>query len=190
MAEPIETLAFPPRRAPLPALGPALTRRGLCLRAAEASDTPFLLALFSSFRAEEMAMVAWPDAAKAGFLESQFRLQHIHFTRAFEGGDFLVLELEGRPVGRLYLDWREREALIVDIGLMPEHRGTGLGGLLLKWIVEESRKRDLERVTLHVALTNPRARKLYEKLGFKGGMVEGYHLRMALPLDAASGGET
>jgi|SRR3569832_147436 len=182
MAEPSQTLDFPPRREPVVAAGPALKRRGLSLRAAEASDLPFLQALFASFRAEEMALVPWPEAAKTGFLQSQFRLQHTHITTHFAGGDFLVIERDGQPAGRLYLDWREREALIVDVGFMPEHRGAGLGEAIVRWVAGLARERSLERVSLHVNLNNPRARKLYEKLGFKAGVVEGQHLRMALPL--------
>ncbi|MBS0297071.1 MAG: GNAT family N-acetyltransferase [Proteobacteria bacterium] len=182
MVEPSQSLDFPPRRKPVAAAGPALARRGLSLRAAETADLPFLQALFASFRADEMAMVAWPDAAKAGFLQSQFRLQHTHFTTHFAGGDFMVIERDRRAAGRLYLDWREREVLVVDIGFMPEHRGAGLGEAVLKWLATMARERGLERVSLHVTLNNPRARKLYEKLGFKAGMVEGQHLRMALPL--------
>jgi ribosomal protein S18 acetylase RimI-like enzyme len=185
MAEPSQTLDFPPRREPVAAAGPALKRRGLSLRAAGVSDLPFLQALFASFRAEEMAAVPWPDAVKAGFLQSQFRLQHAHFTTHFADGDFLMIERDGRPAGRLYLDWREREVLVVDIGFMPEHRGAGLGEAVLRWVAGLGRERGLERASLHVTLQNPRARKLYEKLGFKAGVVEGQHLRMALPLKRA-----
>lgn len=184
MAEPTETLHFPPRREPVAAAGPALKRRGLSLRPAEASDIPFLQALFASFRAEEMAQVPWPEAAKTGFLQSQFRLQHAHYTSHFTNADFLVIELGGRPAGRLYLDWREREVRIVDIGFMPEHRGEGLGELLLKWLAQLARQRGLERVSLHVMMSNPRARALYERLGYKAGMLEGQHLLMVLPLKA------
>lgn len=46
-------------------------------------------------------------------------------------------------------------------------RGKGVGSALLKAIVEEARRRGLGAVRLDVIDTNPRARTLYERHGFK-----------------------
>ncbi|MEM5583256.1 GNAT family N-acetyltransferase [Roseibium sp. AS2] len=46
-------------------------------------------------------------------------------------------------------------------------RGKGIGSALLEAICEEARTRDLSRVRLDVIDTNPRARTLYERSGFK-----------------------
>ena len=46
-------------------------------------------------------------------------------------------------------------------------RGRGIGGTLLKAIGEEARQRSLTRVRLDVIDTNPRAKALYERSGFK-----------------------
>lgn len=124
----------------------------------------------------------WPEPAKAAFLRDQFELQHRHFTAHFPDADFLVVERDGRAAGRLYVDWRTPEALIIDVGILPEHRGSGLGRALLQWAERQAAARGCERLGLSVLMTNPRARKLYERLGFVGGLTSGPHLRMAKTL--------
>lgn len=55
----------------------------------------------------------------------------------------------------------------VDISVRKEHRNEGLGAKLLKSLVDESKKLGLKILYLGVFENNPRARHLYEKLGFK-----------------------
>lgn len=72
----------------------------------------------------------------------------------------------------LLLDALERETevgcLLMD-GIFVEEtaRGQGIGGALLEAVCAEARSRDLARVRLDVINTNPRARALYERAGFK-----------------------
>jgi hypothetical protein len=58
----------------------ALAALGLSLRPSAGADQPFEQTLFVSFRAEEFALVPWPQAQKDAFLHQQFRLQHHHFV--------------------------------------------------------------------------------------------------------------
>ncbi|MEL6641804.1 MAG: GNAT family N-acetyltransferase [Pseudomonadota bacterium] len=62
----------------------------------------------------------------------------------------------------------ENERFLMDgIFVAPEARGKGVGSALLNGIMEEARKRGFESVRLDVIDTNPRARALYERHGFK-----------------------
>jgi ribosomal protein S18 acetylase RimI-like enzyme len=152
---------------------------GVALRPARAGDLPFLRALFESFRAGELALVPWSAAQKAAFLDDQFRLQHLHFTRVHAGGDFWVLVQGPARIGRLYLDRSGPNWRIVDIGLVSQARGHGLGSALIEWIKSAATQAGAEGVALAVAANNPRARALYLRRGFreKGGGV-GSHLQM------------
>lgn len=174
--------AFPSGRERPPGTDGELAARGLALRPARAADAAFLRRLYGALRADELAPLAWPDQAKAAFLDSQFSLQHRHFTAVFAAADFLVVEHCGAPVGRLYVDWGPTEALVIDIGLLPSHRGAGLGSALLGWVAGQARRAKARRVTLHVLSHNAAARRLYERLGFRSEGVEGAHLFMAQPL--------
>ena len=57
--------------------------------------------------------------------------------------------------------------LLMDgICVSPEARGKGVGTLLLREIMAEAARRQLEQVRLDVINTNPHARRLYEREGF------------------------
>ena len=157
--------------------------RGLSLRGRTAGDVPFLRALYGAFRAAELAPVPWAEAAKAQFLDSQFALQTLHFDRFHPEADFLIVEEAGAPIGRLYLDRAADGYLIVDIGFLPHKQGAGLGEALLRQVQAHAARAGASRVWLHVLESNPGARRLYERLGFRlidGG--EGPYQRMAWPV--------
>ncbi|WP_269584815.1 GNAT family N-acetyltransferase [Roseibium sp. Sym1] len=72
----------------------------------------------------------------------------------------------------LLLDTLERETedgcLLMDgIFVAEDARGRGIGGALLEAVFTEARSRNLSRVRLDVINTNPRAKALYERKGFK-----------------------
>jgi GNAT superfamily N-acetyltransferase len=157
---------------------------GIGVRRASAQDLAFFRNLYGSFRAAELAAAPWTTDQRRAFLDDQFRLQHLHFTRVFARADFLVVTkavaLAGpRDVGRLYLDRSERHWRIVDIGLTPEMRGTGIGTALFVGIKSAARADGAQGVALRVAQANPRARELYLRQGFADdGAPEGYHQPM------------
>lgn len=58
------------------------------------------------------------------------------------------------------------EAYISDVGVAPDHRGEGVGRLMMEQAEQWARDHDREKLTLWVAATNERAIHLYEKAGF------------------------
>lgn len=137
----------------------------LTLRPAGPDDRDFLLRVYTEFRTDELAATGWPDAEKDAFCLAQFTAQDRHYREHFPACEFLVVEHDGVPVGRLYRDLRRDEIRLVDIALLAAARGHGLGGRLLEDILTEARERGLE-VRIHVERTNP-ARRLYDRLGFR-----------------------
>jgi ribosomal protein S18 acetylase RimI-like enzyme len=134
------------------------------LRPVSPEDRPFLLAVYSSSRAEEMAMVPWTPEQKAEFLRSQFEAQDFHYRKYYDGAEYLVIELDAEPIGRLYLHRTPAEIRIMDIALLPEHRNQGIGGKLVRDVMNEAAAIGL-KVSLHVESYNP-AQRLYRRLGF------------------------
>lgn len=63
-------------------------------------------------------------------------------------------------------DYGGRECFIEEIFLKPEFRGTGIGSKVLGEIEQIIREQGFKSVRLEVEHSNPRARKLYEQLGF------------------------
>jgi ribosomal protein S18 acetylase RimI-like enzyme len=144
------------------------------LRPAEPLDEEFLYRVYASTRAEELAVVPWDEAEKAVFLRAQFDAQdrwyHEHYARA----SFEVVLIAGEPAGRLYLHRSAEEIRIVEIALLPEYRGRGIGSWLLGAVLDEADAAG-KRVTIHVERLNP-ALRLYERLGFAVAEDKGVYL--------------
>ena len=144
---------------------PRATSHGLCFRAIRPADLEFLRGLYSSTRADEMARVPWSKEQQAHFLAMQFEAQHAHYMRHYADADFWVIEREADPIGRLYLDEWEDELRLIDIALLPEHRGRGLGTVVLHDVMEAAATRG-KAVRAHVEKSNP-AQRLYSRLGYR-----------------------
>ncbi|QOC22937.1 GNAT family N-acetyltransferase [Wenzhouxiangella sp. AB-CW3] len=153
----------------------------LKLRPESDADETFLEALYGTTRADEMALVQWPEAQVRQFVGQQFRAQRAHYRRHYPGAAFLVVEKDGQPIGRLYLHTTGRELRLMDILLLPEWRGHGLGRQLLAAVVRMAMDASLP-VTLHVEPFNP-ARRWYQRLGFELLDERGVYWFMRLPAE-------
>jgi ribosomal protein S18 acetylase RimI-like enzyme len=141
-----------------------LTERGFSLRPEADDDLPFLSALYASTREAELSAAPWTSEVKTSFLQMQFNAQRGHYRSQMPDCAWLVLEHEGTPAGRLYLEARDDSLHIVDIALTPDWRGKGVGAAILnalKALAEAGRL----RLGLFVEKTNP-ALNLYRRLGF------------------------
>lgn len=156
---------------------PILTSRGsVHLRPATDEDREFLVGLYGSVRAEELAMVTWEQGQREAFVRMQFNAQDAEYHRMNPNGTFDVIELQGRPVGRLYVDRRPTEIRIVDISLLPDARGAGIGSGLIAELMDEAATSG-RRLTIHVEVGN-RAGNLYGRLGFLEAARQGPYRRM------------
>lgn len=138
---------------------------GLSFRRVADADLPFLAELYASTRRQEVAQVPWSEEQREAFLRWQFDCQHRHYLQHYSDCELLVVERDGERVGRIYVDRWEDQIRLVDISLLPEHRGHGLGTALLQGLLDEGRERGLP-VTIHVERDNA-ALRLYRRLGFR-----------------------
>jgi GNAT superfamily N-acetyltransferase len=158
------------------ALPAALAARGFTLRPETDADIPFLRSLYASTRAAELAPTDWSDAQKLAFTDSQFGLQRHHYRTYYPATEWGVLEDNGVPMGRLYLDRRVTTLLVIDIALLPQWCGRGLGTALLEWVCAQARAAG-KSVTVAVEKYN-RAQTLYRRLGFREMSDEGLYWDM------------
>jgi ribosomal protein S18 acetylase RimI-like enzyme len=149
------------------------------LRAITRDDLPFLFRVYASTREEELARVPWTDEQKEAFLRQQFEAQHAWWQEHYTGASFDVVLVAGKPAGRLYVDEWEREIRIVDIALLPEYRGAGLGARLVREVLARGDAAG-KAVSIHVERNNP-ALRLYERLGFRLVEDKGVYLLMSRP---------
>lgn len=153
------------------------------LRPARPDDREFLFTVYASTRMEELAPVPWTEAQKAAFLRMQFEAQDKDYVRNYARADFSVVEVDGVPAGRLYVERRPAEIRLIDIALLPSFRRAGIGTRLLTDLIVEAKTRGVP-LTIHVELFNP-ARRLYERLGFTPVEEHGVHMLMERRPEAA-----
>lgn len=143
-------------------------------------DRDFLLRVYAGTRAEELARTGWGEPACASFVAMQFEAQDRHYRAHFPDAQCSVIEVAERgeavPVGRLWVDRRERSIHVLDIALLSEFRGQGLGTACLSRLTAEAAARQLP-LTVKVEFFNP-ARRWYERLGFVPQAEHGMHVQM------------
>jgi ribosomal protein S18 acetylase RimI-like enzyme len=149
----------------------------LSLRPALGSDVELLLRIYASTRERELSLVPWSEADKRAFVRSQFEAQHLYYHRHYAGAEYSIILERGRPAGRLYVDRRSDEVRVIDITLLPEYRGSGIGSALLSQLKEEAHAGG-KPLTIHVEHQNP-ALRLYGRLGFERVSDDGVYLLMA-----------
>jgi ribosomal protein S18 acetylase RimI-like enzyme len=144
------------------------------LRPIRGRDQAFLYQVYAGTRAEEMALVPWDEAEKAAFLRMQFEAQHKFYAEQFPDARFDVVLHRGRRIGRLYVDRRADEIRIIDIALLPECRGDGIGGAMMQALLDEAAAAG-KPLRIHVEKNN-RALRLYGRLGFSEIEDQGVYL--------------
>ena len=163
-----------------PPAGPG--RPDVTFRPVEPGDEELLYRIYAGTRAEELAPVPWSEAQKEAFLRMQFRAQSLDYAANFPDAEFLVILAGGEAAGRLYVHRRADEVRIVDIALLPERRGAGIGGAILRSLLAEAAAA-AKPVRIHVEHLNP-ALRLYERLGFRRTGDDGVYLLMEWLPDA------
>ncbi len=148
----------------------------IALRPVRPEDRDFLFSVYASTRADEMAMVPWDDAQKAGFLAQQFHAQTTYWDEQYPDAERSVVEIDGVPAGRFYVERWPKELRLIDIALLPEFRRRGAGTELLRKLFAEAAASG-RTVTIHVEIFNA-ARALYERLGFVSKGERGMYMLM------------
>jgi len=125
--------------------GAALTDEGTVIAVDRRSGD--VLGLMASTDRQHKAMADEWECGKAayGALQAFWRLSLLS-----------VLQHKTRS-GELYIEF---------LAVAPEARGRGVGGVLLEYARQLAGVRGLDRVTLDVVDSNPRAKALYERSGF------------------------
>ncbi|GAB4167623.1 MAG: GNAT family N-acetyltransferase [Thalassobaculales bacterium] len=164
-------------RSKLPPVPADLASRDIGIREEAPADRPFLSRLYASVRWEELAPTGWSASMRANFLAQQFELQDRHYKVHYAGAAFGIITERTVPIGRLYLHQGEADLRIMDIALMPTHRGLGIGGAFLQAVLQMGWAAGTA-VSIHVEAFNHRARALYERLGFAEAAQVGLYHRL------------
>jgi mycothiol synthase len=80
---------------------------------------------------------------------------------------WLMASAAGEPVGSLAANVFGDRGWVAEIGVLPSHRGRGIGAALLRRSFATFADRELGRVMLNVGAANSTATALYERVGMK-----------------------
>ena len=138
----------------------------------------FLRRLYKSTRYEEMSGFGWPEYQIDTFLTQQFQFQHRDYTARYKKGLFYLIHYREKRCGRIYLNHGKSEIRVIDIALLPEFRGRGIGSALFTALIAEAKELGIP-VTLHVEVFN-QCQRLYQRLGFIAESSNGVHTFMKL----------
>lgn len=152
----------------------------VALRPARDDDREFLFEVYASTRIDEFAAVPWTTEQRLAFLRQQFHAQVSGYRSQFPHADDFVITVDGAPAGRLCLARvDETEMRLVDVALLPGHRGRGVGTTVLHEIATDA-DRDGTLVSLHVVHGSP-AIGLYARLGFERVAADDVYILMQRP---------
>ena len=143
-------------------------------RPAVESDREFLRTLFMSTRERELAFLPGGALAHAQLFNGQFIAQLESYRQNFPKANHAIIEVGGVAAGRLYVDRADGILHLIDISLLPEYRGRGIGTALVQALLDEAVPAG-GTVRLSVAMSNP-AQRLYQRLGFRTVGTDGVYL--------------
>ena len=152
--------------------------RAFSLRRATVEDYEDLVRVYASERAAELEQVTWwDDAQKLDFCRSQYGAQKLEYDARYPDAEYDVILVEGRTAGRIWVGRGEEEIRLLDIALLPEFRGQGIGAVLVGALIEEARSAG-KRLRHMVFVLNEHARRFYERHGFRVFEEVGGYLHM------------
>lgn len=145
-------------------------------RVIEAGDAALLFRIYASTRDWELAGALWAPADREDFLRGQFRLQSQGYATAFPGAVHRIIQLDATDIGRLIVNRPDDHMRIVDLAILPQWRGRGIGSGILRALMAEAQGGKVP-VRLHVERENP-ALRLYHRLGFRQIAARGHHFEL------------
>ena len=148
----------------------------IALRPVGPDDNDFLMEVYGSTRAEELALAPWTDEQRGAFIHHQFTAQQEHYAQHYPSANHDIIVSNGRQVGRLYVARLDREIRIIDITLLPGERNAGIGSYLIRELLREA-ERTKRSVRIWVEEFNP-SLHLFERFGFSRSEQQGIHVLM------------
>jgi len=131
---------------------------------ASSGDADFLFAVYASTRHEELAGWGWPPEQQQSFLKMQYNARHQSYLAAYPEAETNILAANDGKIGSMIVHRGPVEIRLVDIAVLVEHQGRGLGTKAIMGLIAEA---EAARTPLRLSvLRGNRAARLYGRLGF------------------------
>jgi ribosomal protein S18 acetylase RimI-like enzyme len=145
----------------------------ISLRPATAGDEQFLKRVHRAARHWEFAFLLQSGETELyhKIMAQQYDSQHRFYFAAYDQAQYAVIQWTDQAIGRLYVDYRDDEVRVLDIAILPDYRGRGIGRIVMTGLCLEAAMRR-KPVRLHVHYLS-RALRFYQSLGFQQISMEG-----------------
>jgi ribosomal protein S18 acetylase RimI-like enzyme len=152
-------------------------RPSVRLRPVTPFDAEFLVRVYASTRADELALVPWNEEQKDAFIRQQAAAQRQEYEARFPDAEYSVIVFGEQPAGRIWVGRDSEQIRLLDIALLPEFQNRGIGAALIRELAAEAAQ---ERKPLRhmVFKFNTAALRFYERLGFTQLEDTGAYLHM------------
>jgi RimJ/RimL family protein N-acetyltransferase len=137
----------------------------IALRREEPEDEAFRYQLFCDSRLPEWYAVELDPAVRAQLMRHQFEAQTATYAARFPQARFDIIEMAGKPVGRIVVNRPGTMVHIVDHAIVPHLRNRGIGTAIMRALMDEAAGA-AQPVRLKVASSNDPSLRLYLRLGF------------------------
>lgn len=136
----------------------------------------FLLRVYAGARAAEMAAVPWTEQQKLSFLRSQLAVQTREYTSRYPQAEHSIVLVNGREVGRSFIVRQPDELHVLDVAVLPEERGYGVGSELVRRWQREAADAGVP-LTICVETFNS-SLSFFANRGFQATEQNGFHVQM------------
>ena len=135
------------------------------LRPVTDADQEFLVGVYASTRAAELAQVDWDESQKDAFIRWQFAMQKQEYDGRYPNARYEVILVDDQSAGRIWVGTDDTQIRLLDIALLTEFQNRGVGAYLLRQLIDEA-KRAQKPLRHMVFMLNDNAHRFYERLGF------------------------
>jgi ribosomal protein S18 acetylase RimI-like enzyme len=129
-------------------------------------DEPFLRSLIHATIAAELGASQWPEPMRGHLLGIQYTTRRQVHRANFPEAASYVVDADGADAGWALVTTLPHEIRLVEIMILQELRGKGIGTAAIRQILAIATAAD-KPVRLNVNVTNHAAIRLYERLGFR-----------------------
>lgn len=149
----------------------------IAFRLAVDEDDSLLFDFFREARADDFAVLGWDDEEIDTLLRRQFEAQRRDYDARFPDAEKRIATLDGVDVALLWVLHIDKEIRLLDFVVRTSSRNAGIGACLLRILQTEAQAAGVPLRHM-VAVSNERARRLYERTGFVVVSDAGSHLLM------------
>lgn len=142
---------------------------------ASASDEPALFDVFCRVRTRDLEADSWDEQVRAATLRLQFDAQRRGYLQEWPAAETRLVLAGGTIAGWVVVDLSGPTLHLLDIAVVPELRGQGIGARIMRALQDEA-SRAGRPLILTVVRTNLAAVRLYSRLAFQVVQSDEMHL--------------